>query len=763
MGQVAVRRHPARHAWRGARPAWLLAGLLGLGLAWLAGAAAQEETGQAPRTLVFAGDGNYPPFHFLGPDGRASGFDVELFAAVADDLGAAVEYRLGDWAKALDDLAAGRADVVPMFISEARRHRFAFSRPFMTRYHLVFGRSDGAFVQGLEALAGRRVAVQHAGLAWEALTAMRPRPVLIPVAVEADAVAAVARGEADFAVAPMSIGYEALLAAGIDEVVALSPPVLSLEYAFAVRPDRPQLAAAIDAALGRVRAAGIQDRLHLTWLAQLGPVPPSFRSGLLLGVTLGIPLLVAAVLALVWWRRAHVHARSQHRRADSEAQLRRKAEARVHYLAYHDPQTALPNRNALALSLADVLAGGDSGGRPGALARLDLLGLDLVHAVAGQGGVDGLAAGVGRSLQAAGPDAQAFCVGRGQFALLMCDVADVASARQRLLRQIERGTTRVAIEGVSLEPRFAIGLALFPEHGTGAAQVERAADMACAAAVEQGGGPVVYGPRLEPDPVNLSVLAEFSDALANGSVGHALQPKLDLRSGRMSGVELLVRWQHPVRGVVPPSRFVPMAERIGMVGALTRYMVARAAVHLRTLQQRGLGLQVAVNVSANDLSDADLVETLLEQTSSLGEGLVLEVTETAVMHDPDGVLAAINRLRRHGVRIALDDFGVGHAAFDYLRRMSPDEIKIDRSFITGLLASPGDQAIVHSAIQLAHVLGATVTAEGIEDAATLDWLREAGCDAAQGYHIARPMTPEAFYASDLLRTAAPAGNSLPPR
>lgn len=718
-------------------------------------AAAEDRAMQrAPGSLTMAGDASYRPFHFLDDSGAAAGFDVELMAAVAAEMGVPVRYRFGDWGEALDDLAASRVDVVPMFVSEARRRRFAFSQPYLTRYHLVFGRPGGLFIDALDQLAGRRVAVQHAGLAHEALLGVRPRPVLIPVAVEADAVAAVARGEADYAVAPMTIGYEAVLGLGLDQVVALSPPVLSLDYAFAVRPDRPELVAAIDEALARVRAAGIHDRLYMTWLARLGPAPPSFRSGLMLGVALGIPLLLAAVVALVWWRRAHRHAERHSQRADSEAVRRRDAEARVHYLAYHDPHTGLPNRNALVLAMTAAVPAALAAGRTGALARLDLLGLDLVHAVAGQAAVDAMVASVGRALADAGADVSAYCLGLGQFALLLADVGDGAGARQRLQGHLDRGSQRVLFEGVSLEPRFGAGIALFPDHGSEAGQVLRAADMACFAAVERGGPPLLYGPRLEPDPINLSVLAELRDALDAGDVGHALQPKLDLASGRVVGAELLVRWQHPVRGPVPPSRFVPLAERTGMVGALTRYMIARAVEHLRTLRERRLDLSVAVNVSVNDLADDALVGDLLAQVGDLGGQLVLEVTETDVMRDADDVLASVRRLRQRGIRISLDDFGVGHASFVYLRRMAPSELKIDRSFIVELLDSPGDQAIVRSSIQLAHVLGATVTAEGIEDARTLDWLRQAGCDAAQGYHIARPMTPEAFYASDLLRTAA---------
>jgi EAL domain-containing protein (putative c-di-GMP-specific phosphodiesterase class I) len=189
---------------------------------------------------------------------------------------------------------------------------------------------------------------------------------------------------------------------------------------------------------------------------------------------------------------------------------------------------------------------------------------------------------------------------------------------------------------------------------------------------------------------------------------------------------------------------VPLAERTGVIGEMTQYLVGRAAGHLREWQERGLGLSLSVNVSVNDLADTGLVDAIVADAQGLTGRLMLEITETDVMRDPASVLAAVTRLRSHGVRISLDDFGTGHSSFVYLRRLAPDEIKIDRSFIVDVLASSSDQAIVRTCIALAHELGATVTAEGIEDMALVEWLVDAGCDTGQGYAIGRPLPVERF-------------------
>ena len=189
---------------------------------------------------------------------------------------------------------------------------------------------------------------------------------------------------------------------------------------------------------------------------------------------------------------------------------------------------------------------------------------------------------------------------------------------------------------------------------------------------------------------------------------------------------------------------MPLAERAGMIGEMTLYMVGRALELCRAWRDQGRVLTIAVNVSANDLADPALVAAIIAASGDLGPQLLLELTETDVMRDPDKVVDALARLRPCGIRISIDDFGTGHSPLTHLRLLDVDELKIDQSFVMRLLQSPSDQAIVRGTIRIAHDLGMQVTAEGIEDDATLAWLVAAGCDSAQGFALAHPMSPEAF-------------------
>jgi len=205
-----------------------------------------------------------------------------------------------------------------------------------------------------------------------------------------------------------------------------------------------------------------------------------------------------------------------------------------------------------------------------------------------------------------------------------------------------------------------------------------------------------------------------------------------------------VRWVHPVHGPLAPAAFLPLAERQRVIGEMTLYLTRCAAAHCREWRARGRRLTISVNISAADLADHALLAALADAAGGTASSLLLEVTETDVMGDPARVASAVAQLRSQGIRLSIDDFGTGHSSLTKLRLLEADEVKIDRSFVEGVMHSPSDQAIVRSTIQLAHAVGAQVTAEGIENDATLEWLAQAGCDYAQGFGVARPMSPAEF-------------------
>jgi diguanylate cyclase len=255
-------------------------------------------------------------------------------------------------------------------------------------------------------------------------------------------------------------------------------------------------------------------------------------------------------------------------------------------------------------------------------------------------------------------------------------------------------------------------------------------------------GTVVYHPSIAVSPSHhLSIQGDMRRAIDHDELRLHYQPVVDLRTGTVGRVEALVRWQHPERGLLAPGEFLPAVEQTSLIEPLTEWVLARALQDCVRWTSQGHDWSVAVNVSARNLDSDGFTDTVLRQLARTGvepTRLQIEVTETALAIDHGAVISALDRLARHGVGVALDDFGVGYASLAHLRTLALSEVKIDRAFVTGVEACDQDREVVRSLIQLSHGLGLRVTAEGVESAVTAGWLLDVGCDSAQGYYFARP-------------------------
>jgi diguanylate cyclase (GGDEF)-like protein len=307
---------------------------------------------------------------------------------------------------------------------------------------------------------------------------------------------------------------------------------------------------------------------------------------------------------------------------------------------------------------------------------------------------------------------------------------------QALERPFELGGSTVAIAA-------SIGIATAPDHGRNAASLLRRADLAMYDAKRRHNRSSVYRPSLDGrDSVRLAMLGDLRDALRNGGLDVEFQPKSDLRSGVVVGVEALARWVHPVHGSVSPDVFVPLAEQAGLIEEMTEHMITRSLDAVARWRDLGIELSVSVNLSPVSLVNEALpgvVAKELEAASVPPHLLILEITEQSVIGDTPRTMRILQQLARIGVRISIDDFGTGHSSLTNLRRLPISELKVDRSFVTEMLVEHNDEVIVRSTIDLGHNLGFTVVAEGVETADLTHRLQSLGCDLAQGYGICRPL------------------------
>jgi len=301
-------------------------------------------------------------------------------------------------------------------------------------------------------------------------------------------------------------------------------------------------------------------------------------------------------------------------------------------------------------------------------------------------------------------------------------------------------------EGLTLQVGASIGIACYPTHGRDVTTLLQHADAAMFAAKENRNGYEVYcGDRDTQSTERVMLASDLRNAVESGEFLIEYQPVVDVRTQRVVGVEALSRWMHDQRGAVSPAEFIPIAEQIGVIKPLTMRLLGQAVEEWGTWEAAGAALVLAVNVSARHLMSRDFVEEiedLLRASAITPSNLKLEITETTIMADPRHAEDVVRALSALGVRIAIDDFGTGYSSLAYLKGLSVDELKIDRSFVVDMCDSDSSAVIVRSMVQLAHNLGLRVVAEGVEDSSTMRLLEEMGCDMAQGYYVSRPLPAE---------------------
>ncbi len=446
----------------------------------------------------------------------------------------------------------------------------------------------------------------------------------------------------------------------------------------------------------------------------------------------------------------------------TRAQMEQQRTRAVHD-SLHDALTGLPNRTLLADRFEQALRAGRRNAVSTGLLLIDLDRFKEVNDTLGHACGDQLLVQISARLAAALREVDTIArLGGDEFAVLLPSTDGLGAALE-VGRRLRQALTRpFDVNGVDLEVEASIGVVISGLHGDDPATLMQRADMAMYEAKKKGVGVASYEAALDKhSPGRLTLLGDLRRGIERGELFLHFQPKVDLASGGVTGVEALVRWQHPERGLVRPDEFIPFAEHTGLIGPLTRHVLELALAQCRVWTDAGHAVPVAVNISARNLLDDSLVGQVHEALSRHGlpaQMLVLELTESAIMLEPNRAQTILDQLHALGVRIAIDDFGAGYTSLAQLKTLPIDELKIDRSFVMTMQQDRSNALIVNSVIDLGHNLGMSVVAEGVETADALHALGGYRCDTAQGYHLCRPQPADAF----LTWLGARAASSPPP-
>jgi diguanylate cyclase (GGDEF)-like protein len=426
-----------------------------------------------------------------------------------------------------------------------------------------------------------------------------------------------------------------------------------------------------------------------------------------------------------------------------------EAQATIARMAHYDALTSLPNRTLLRERVLEAISAAREEHRSLALLLLSVERFDEINDTLGYAQGDQLLLEIVRRVQAVSRENELLArVGEADFALLL------PSGSAEIATQVAQQIVHTLYEPVELpgavraDGRANVGIALFPGHGTDPDALVRRATMAMRQAKQAASGYAIYAGSLDRDSTRrLALMGDLHRAIANHELLLFCQPKVRIASRQVCGAEALVRWQHPEFGMLSTGEFVKLAEHAGLITPLTHWVLDAACSQRYRWHEAGLNEPLSINLSAHDLRDPRLLDRIKGLFSTWGtqpNWIEFELTESALMEDPQGTLATLTQLKQLGAKLFIDDFGTGYSSLSYLQKLPVDAIKIDQSFVMPMTENKDSEVIVRSTIELGHNLKLEVVAEGIESEAIWTRLEELGCDTAQGYFISRPIPADTF-------------------
>lgn len=422
----------------------------------------------------------------------------------------------------------------------------------------------------------------------------------------------------------------------------------------------------------------------------------------------------------------------------------KEAEEAIVRMSLFDELTGLPNRTSLLLHLKNAVTQAQRQNEHIALLVIDLDNFKEVNEALGHDKGDLILKLVAQRLQHVlrGSDVIARPEG-DEFAILLTSMSESEDATRVSKKILQAMEMPFITDGLSLDMRPNIGIALYPEHGDTAELLLQHADIAMHSAQQAKQGMAIYQmDHTYINPRRLSMMGELRKAIMHGGLKLHYQPKVDMITGHTIGAEALLRWQHPELGNVSPDEFIPLAEQTGLIRPLTQWVINETLHQSLLWQQEGIDLCIAINLSACNLSEKHLpkiMDDLLDAWEISPNRINIEITETAMMGEPEQSISILSNIHKMGINLSIDDYGTGYSSLAYLKKLPIESIKIDRSFVKDMCHDENDDIIVRSTINLAHSLGFKVIAEGVEDKATWDQLVAMGCDIAQGYYMSKPL------------------------
>lgn len=708
-----------------------------------------NNTGDSENSVLrIAGDNDHPPYEYVDENGNYKGFNVDIMRAVGIELGIEIEFAPMEWKEAINALEEGEVDAIQgMSKTNDRKKLFSFASPTVTNSQAMFVLKGTNYITELTDLSDVRVSFQEGDINEEMIHSI-PGIIAIPKKNQKEAIHSLLNGESEVFIGNRLTGLYYLQKEKKTDLIKIAgEPIGVVEYGPATKKGNGRVRDKLSLGIETIKKNGTYQKIYKKWFGENLLSRGYILQVFIKEIVSGALIIVLVILFFVFWNKK---LKSEVSKRTSELENANRNliihQEKIHNLAYYDTVTGLPNRIYFTEALNEAIDAPRKDDKKHAILNLDIDRFKHINDTLGHDIGDKILMMAGKRIAEILDKTDVLArVGGDEFFVMVKDIsndADVIKVAEAIIRQFKKPFT---ITDYELFITTSIGISIYPEGGEDFQELMKTSDLAMYKAKDTGGNSYfIYNEALsERELENLILINKLRQAEENNEFIVYYQPKVEASTGNIAGMEALLRWKHRKDGLILPSKFIPIAEETGLIVSIGDWVLLNACRQTKAWIDKGYGpMCVSVNISARQFKNYSLVDTVsrvLIETGLDPQYLELEITESIAIIDIKYTINVLKRLKEIGVHISIDDFGTGYSSLNYLKEMSVDELKIDRTFIKDINLNPKNMAISKTIILLAHQLGLQVTAEGVETEEELKFLKENNCDKIQGYYYSPPV------------------------
>lgn len=702
------------------------------------------------KTIKLAGDHNHPPYEYIDDNGIFKGFNIDIINAIANEMDLKLEIIPMEWSDAILALDNNEVDgIIGMSQNQERLEKYRFISPTVINEQVIFTRKDTVHINELADLQGLKMAYQKNDYN-ESIILGIPNITPYPKRGQDEALATLEKGEVDATMGNKLVGLYYLQKNKMTELIkVVGEPISTVKYGPVVGKDNEELLQVLEKGLEAIKRNKLYDKIYKKWFGE----DISYIK-MIFDVYKEQIISVFIVISLTFLSLYFYNKKLQREvlKRTSELEIANKDliehQKEIYNLAYYDPITSLPNRVYFTEELNNIFENIEENKGLFAVLLLDLDRFKHINDTLGHNVGDHILKLLGMRLKKLVKDDDIIArIGGDEYYILIKDIDHTDDVIKLANIIIEDFKKPFHIKDYELYLTTSIGISLYPDGGLDSQSMIKNADLALYKAKEFGGNAYyIYGIEIQSTGLErMMLLNQLRQALQNNEFMLHYQPQIDILTGKIRGMEALIRWNHPEQGLLYPDKFIPLAEETGLIIPMGEWILREASIQAKKWIDLGHDITISVNISAKQFQHRGFISEVINAIDKSGlnpKNLTLEITETIAISNIDYTLNILDTLGSLGISVAIDDFGTGYSSLNYLNEMNVNELKIDRSFIWDIEKNDKNKMISNTIIVLAKQLGLKVTAEGVENREQLEILKEMKCDIAQGYHFSKPVSKE---------------------